>query len=423
MKVDDQTYRDALDYGRRIIIQEPQYNRFAMALMDYAGEDVCPYCKDIFKEIIRSMPKKCLDDIDEGACGCFFIDSDDEILSQFKELRTLRDEDRKENFGDDVDELQFLNADYRCRDDFRQMLDFVGRHAFMTPYNAVLAYMQKPESTFVFDGDTWREKQGRQPRRGARKLISIAPSGHVQCLFDYADTEPIPGSVNSLFDFMFDIEDRWKEVLKDVRRRSVNAEFNTLVRNLPVYGVFLDWTIEAEESFGGYIKTYRDRILKVDIVEPVHSSFRHNAHFRIRVNKRFPKEEAFYIICREMARVLCRHLCYDGKKANARKLTVKEREFEIETVLWMVFRRMGIHNPSEDYLERFERDGMVPLCSIVHITRAVAEMEKMLGGDVPACESLLYREDDVFRQNADDAVKNAGSHDSCSGPLNLFTDI
>ena len=46
--------------------------------------------------------------------------------------------------------------------------------------------------------------------------------------------------------------------------------------------------------------------------------------------------------------LFCYHQFYAESKR--RKLTIKEREFEAKTVAWLVCKRHGIYNPSEEYL-------------------------------------------------------------------------
>lgn len=59
---------------------------------------------------------------------------------------------RKKEIKENVDELQHLIRDFRSKIDFKKLLDFVGRSRMLAPYNAMLVEMQKPGSTFVFNG-------------------------------------------------------------------------------------------------------------------------------------------------------------------------------------------------------------------------------------------------------------------------------
>ncbi len=63
-----------------------------------------------------------------------------------KQREKLRELEFKEN----IDELQFLVRSYRNSQEFKKLLEFVGRFNYLAPYNAMLVQMQKPGATFVF---------------------------------------------------------------------------------------------------------------------------------------------------------------------------------------------------------------------------------------------------------------------------------
>lgn len=84
----------------------------------------------------------------------------------------------------------------------------------------------------------------------------------------------------------------------------------------------------------------------------------------------------FHTICHELGHLFCYHQFYTESKRQ--KLTIKEREFEAETVAWLVCKRHGIYNPSEEYLASYAPLGEIPICSTDLIMKAVAEIERMM---------------------------------------------
>lgn len=185
---------EAIKYASNIITETSDFIEFAIALTDYMGTDFIPYCKSVYMMLVNSPEfsnivfnyenlKKITSQIIESEYNAF-------VSKQREKLRELE-------FKENIDELQFLVRSYRNSQEFKKLLDFVGRFNYLAPYNAMLVQMQKPGATFVFNGKKWKE-YGRQPRVNAQKLIILKPFGPVQCVFDYGDTEEIPGALNVL---------------------------------------------------------------------------------------------------------------------------------------------------------------------------------------------------------------------------------
>lgn len=84
---------------------------------------------------------------------------------------------------------------------------------------------------------------------------------------------------------------------------------------------------------------------------------------------------------------------------------MKEREFEAETVAWLVCKRQGIENPSEEYLASYAPHGEIPICSMDIIMKAVTEIEKMLKGEVKIKDSLWYKEDKKIQKIVSQSLK------------------
>ena len=143
---------------------------------------------------------------------------------------------REKEFKENIDELQFLVKSYRDSNEFQKMLDFIGRFPYLAPYNAMLAQMQKPGATFVLTGKKWSE-YGRQPKLNGQKLIVLKPFGPVQCVFDFEDTEPIPNATKVIE--KADLIKKYTEGLQQAQGDLDNKTMNTLVSNLPVYGIYL----------------------------------------------------------------------------------------------------------------------------------------------------------------------------------------
>jgi len=59
-------------------------------------------------------------------------------------------------------------------------------------------------------------------------------------------------------------------------------------------------------------------------------------------------------------------------------LSLKSREFEAESVAYLVCRRAGIEPPSDEYLSGYlEQDGEVPMISLDRVLTAAGLIEQM----------------------------------------------
>ena len=377
----------AIEYASHIIMETSNFIDFAVALVDYMEEDFIPYCKSVYA-MLRSLdyPTVTFEKDDElGDITPDVIRKEYHIFLS-KQEKLAREKEFKEN----IDELQFLVKSYRDSNEFKKMLDFIGSFPYLAPYNAMLVQMQKPGATFVLTGKKWAE-YGRQPKLNGQKLIVLKPFGPVQCVFDFEDTEPIPNATKVMKEA--DLIKKYTESLQQAQGDLDKKKMDTLVSNLPVYGIYLDDNFLASNSYGGYIMPYHDQKLKVKIDKDYDMEI--SSNFVISVNKKQSNAAKFHTICHELGHLFCNHQCYDKRKK--RKLTLKEKEFEAETVAWLMCKRHGISNPSEEYLASYAPKGEIPICSTELIMRAVTERERMVDGAVSVNDSMWYKEDSAFK--------------------------
>ena len=377
----------AIEYASHIIMETSNFIDFAVALVDYMEEDFIPYCKSVYA-MLRSLdyPNVTFEKDDE--LGDI---TPDVIRNAYHNFLSQQDKlAREKEFKENIDELQFLVKSYRDSNEFKKMLDFIGSFPYLAPYNAMLVQMQKPGATFVLTGKKWAE-YGRQPKLNGQKLIVLKPFGPVQCVFDFEDTEPIPNATEVMEEA--DLIKKYTENLQQAQGDLDKKIMETLVSNLPVYGIYLDDNFLAANSYGGYIMPYHDQKLKVKIDKDYYMEV--SSNFVISVNKKQSNAVKFHTLCHELGHLFCNHQCYDKRKK--RKLTLKEEEFEAETVAWLMCKRHGISNPSEEYLASYAPKGEIPICSTELIMRAVTEIERMVDGAVSVNDSMWYKEDSAFK--------------------------
>lgn len=377
----------AIEYASHIIMETSNFIDFAVALVDYMEEDFIPYCKSVYA-MLRSLDYPTVTFEKDEKLGDI---TPDVIRNAYHNFLSQQDKlAREKEFKENIDELQFLVKSYRDSNEFKKMLDFIGSFPYLAPYNAMLVQMQKPGATFVLTGKKWAE-YGRQPKLNGQKLIVLKPFGPVQCVFDYEDTEPIPNATKVMKEA--DLIKKYTESLQQAQGDLDKKKMDTLVSNLPVYGIYLDDNFLASNSYGGYIMPYHDQKLKVKIDKDY--DIKISSNFVISVNKKQSNAAKFHTICHELGHLFCNHQCYDKRKK--RKLTLKEKEFEAETVAWLMCKRHGISNPSDEYLASYAPKGEIPICSTELIMRAVTEIERMVDGAVSVNDSMWYKEDSAFK--------------------------
>ena len=377
----------AIEYASHIIMETDSFIEFAVALVDYMGEDFIPYCKSVYA-MLRGLSYPTVTFEKDDILGEI---TPDVILDAYNNFLLQQDNHaREKEFKENIDELQFLVKSYRNRSEFKKILDFIGRFPYLAPYNAMLVQMQKSGATFVLTGKKWAE-YGRQPKLNGQKLIVLKPFGPVQCVFDFDDTEPIPNATKVMEET--ELMQKYTESLQQAQGNLADKTMETLMVNLSVYGIYLDDKFLAANTYGGYIMPYHDQKLKVKIDKDYYMEV--PSCFVISVNKKQTNAVKFHTICHELGHLFCNHQCYDKKKK--RKLTLKEEEFEAETVAWLMCKRHGISNPSEEYLASYAPKGEIPICSTELIMRAVTEIEKMMEGTVAIKDSMWYKEDARFK--------------------------
>ncbi len=394
----DEQIDKALDYSLRIIHNTKRFIDYAIAMADFMGEDFIPYCKLFYEELRESINDPNIAFEDPHNIDTISLDN---IIYEYNSFKKEQEEKkRKLEFKENIDELQFLVKNYRQRSEFKDLLDYVGHLYYLAPYNAMLVRMQKPGAQIVFTGNRWEKKYGRQPKLNAQPLITLVPFGPVQCVFEYEDTEPIQNCRYSVK--KDDIIKEWYDSLKRTKGHISYKEWNNLMYNLPVYGIHYDDTLNATGLYAGYLVPYHNKEILVPLGKE--NYIKTTSQFAISINNHFNKDAAFTTICHELGHLFCRHLYYSHNKQRD-NLTKKEEEFEAETVSWLVCKRHGIKNPSEEYLAGYAPNGEIPVCSTEMILKAVTEIDKMLEKHVRIKDSLWYKEDKKIKKLVDEYSK------------------
>jgi hypothetical protein len=90
-----------------------------------------------------------------------------------------------------LDELFTLAGKYNSSDAYFELMRFVGRFRFYSPFNAMLIHTQMPGAHFVCTAWRWRRDYRREIKINARPIVILQPMGPVLFVFDVSDTAPL----------------------------------------------------------------------------------------------------------------------------------------------------------------------------------------------------------------------------------------
>ncbi len=275
-----------------------------------------------------------------------------------------------------LDELFLLTRQYKSSKAYYELLRFITCFRFYSLYNAMLIHVQMPGATFVAPPKRWLKDYGRQIRAGARPLVILQPKGPVMFVFDVGDTEPtgdalpLPPEVEKPF---------------EVRKGHIGDELEMVIENAKRDGIRTRESHEGAQHAGsirvvsGHLKNSQPFQLGIDshrkptfIDVPI--------RYDLLVNGNLSREARYATLVHELAHLYCGHLSTPNDEwwPDRCGLNHNAREFEAESVTYLVCCRAGINNPSEQYLSNYlEKEKQVPSISFNCVMKSAALIETM----------------------------------------------
>ena len=272
-----------------------------------------------------------------------------------------------------LDELFCYARQYRSSQSYDGLLKFVVRFRFYSPYNAMLVRAQMPGAPFVAPAHRWSRKYGRTIKVDARPLVILQPMGPVMLVFDVADTEPgkdskpLPPEVEKPF---------------EVRGGKIGKELDRTVENAKRDGIRIQPRKEGSQSAGSIRPAVGGKVVfdagndRDGNPKLVQVPLRYD----ILYNETASKESRYATVVHELAHLYCGHVGSPNPKwwPDRRGLDLRAEEFEAESVAYLVCARVGIDNPSEEYLAGyFQSNGEVPNISVDLVMKAAGLIEQM----------------------------------------------
>ena len=257
----------------------------------------------------------------------------------------------------------------------KDLFDFLKKFPKVAPFNLALVTAQRPGAGYFANRREWA-KLGRTIKPEARPMIIMVPFGPVDFVYDVCDTvgRELPPEVENPFLIQTPF-DEW--------------EYIKFIGQMSRAGIKY-----AEGNYGSQMAGFVTWLPKSEIVR-ISPTKQMRLVFQITVNSNLSTAEQFAAMAHELGHLFCGHLgTVDDKKWPKRTtLTLNQREFEAESVCWLVCERRGIKNPSEDYLRGYLDGGKdIPLIDVGAILRAVTNIESMMHGGFRPLQALLIEE-------------------------------
>ncbi len=213
----------------------------------------------------------------------------------------------------------------------------------------MLVHVQMPGARFVAPPHRWLREYRRSIKAGARPLVILQPMGPVMFVFDVSDTEvqddapALPLEVERPF---------------EVRKGRIRHELALTIENATRDGVSVV-SQQAGSQSAGSIRTAQTRgqltfqVKRIPKPEYVSVPLR----YEVLLNTKHSSEAQYATLAHELAHLYCGHLGTPSAKwwPDRSNASLDHREFEAESVCYIVCRRLGIDNPSDTYLAGYLR--------------------------------------------------------------------
>ena len=276
-----------------------------------------------------------------------------------------------------LDELVNLAHQYTASKSYRELIEFISRFRFYSPYNAMLIHIQRPGAKFVAPAHRWIWQYGRTIRPEAHPLVILQPMGPVMFVFDVDDTEPgedarpLPREVEKPF---------------EVRGGKVDNQLERTIENAKRDGVRILLQKKGSQSAGSISKQDEKSLPSALMFEtgknrdggPIYTGI--PVRYNLILNSALSPGAIYATMVHELTHLYAGHLGTPNKKwwPDRRGLAEVVKEFEAESVTYLLCGRLGIDNPSAKYLAGYmERIPEVPPVSLECIMKAAGLIEKM----------------------------------------------
>lgn len=271
-----------------------------------------------------------------------------------------------------LDELFSLARQYKSGKSYMELIDFVSRFRFYSPFNAMLIHIQMPGATFVAPPHRWQREYHRDIKAGSRPIVILQPMGPVMFVFDVSDTEPQAGAPVLPLEVVNPFE---------VRQGYIRGELTKTIESAKRDGISVIERDAGSQSAGEIGITNPGRQLSVQVKNkptPEHQWV--PLRYELLLNSKLSAEAKYATLVHELGHLYCGHLGTANEKwwPDRRGLARDICEFEAESVCYLVCSRLGIDNPSDKYLSGYlNKHGETPAISLDCVMKSAGLIEQM----------------------------------------------
>ena len=275
-----------------------------------------------------------------------------------------------------LDDLFNATLTYRTSEKYHELMRFVRMFRFYSPYNALLVHIQRPGASFVAPAKRWNQKYSRQVKPNANPIVILQPMSPVMFVYDVSDTETGPDSKPLPIEIEEPFEVRYGKIGGELKRTIENAKRDGIRIHGQKVGSQAAGSIQGVKNKS--ISPLLFQIGKDMQGNPFYEQI--PVRYELLLNEDHNRESRYATIVHELAHLYCGHLGTPNKKwwPDRRGLAQKPMEFEAESVSFLVCERLGIANPSEEYLANYvKRQDDVPSISLQCVMKAAGLIENM----------------------------------------------
>ena len=293
-----------------------------------------------------------------------------------------------------LDELFTHARKYNSSDPYLELMRFVGRFRFYSPFNAMLIYTQMPGAHFVCTALRWQRKYHREIKIGARPIVILQPMGPILFVFDVSDTAPLPNARP----LPIRVEDPFQ-----VRSGKIGGQLALTIENAKRDGVRVSERADGSQLAGSIQWAAAGQLLEFTTASrPMPKSTKVPLWLELLLNSSLSAESRYGTLIHELAHLYCGHLGTPDRRwwPDRQNLSNAVREFEAESVSYLVCARLGIDTASDEYLAGYvKKCPVTPPISLDRVLKSVWLLERMgrarLGLRKAASSQLMQQMSDV----------------------------
>ena len=274
-----------------------------------------------------------------------------------------------------LDELFALARKYNSSEAYLELMRFVGRFRFYSPFNAMLIYAQMPGAHFVCTALRWRRDYHREIKIDARPIVILQPMGPILFVFDVSDTAPLPNARP----LPMRVTDPFQ-----VRSGKIGEQLTLTIENAKRDGVHVSERADGSQRAGSIQWAAAGQHLEFATAKKQQiKSAQIPLWFELLLNSSLSAESRYGTLVHELEHLYCGHLGTPNARwwPDRQNLSHAVREFEAESVSYLVCIRLGIDTASDEYLAGYvRRCPATPAISLDRVMKSVWLLEKMGGG-------------------------------------------